>query len=1109
MNKVLFSIVLALSGAVYAKDAKLTGELGKNYIDPAMTQGKGELEVGFLNPPDSAKPQTWWHWADGNIGKEGITAELEAMKRIGLGGAHLFTVGNYPPIPNPKVPCLSPEWHGMVRHALAECDRLGLALTAQDCAGWTTAGGPWITPDKAMFHVVCERQSVTNGGTVTLAAPPSWPEKGASYYRDIAVLAFPTPAACLEPATLPSPTVTSGFDGTPDVSVLNRSEVQTKDKKAESIACTMASKQPGWVQFEFPKAVTCRSVLIMGGGRECIEPDEQRPSVWAGDDGKHFQKVIQLSTFVCVYNCAEDGVTHAIPATRARFFRLVWDSPTQLILKRVTWSALPVITAHKAQVGDEGRTLISEPNLPDEADSTVDPAGIVDLTAQRDAQGNLTWTAPAGSWTVLRVGYRGTGKGNAPAPSEASGLECDKFSREATSFHFDNYIGRILAEAKAAKSKAMKGVLVDSWEAGTQNWSPVFRDEFRKRRGYDVLPYLPAYAGFIVGDRECTRRYLRDARQTGSDLVSENFFGTLKKRAHENGLQLYAESCGGSGAGVMVADGVQHYLYTDIPMTEDGGRPMRESVSAARLMGKSVVAMETFTQGGGADWSSHPRNLKSGGDGYFCSGISRLVFHTYAHNVNVERLAPGPAFWKYGLPFSRGQTWWEQGRAWITYLSRCQFLLQRGKGAADTLCFYGEEPAGPIPNVFVKHASVRDTWGKLPKGYDFDLLPAEFLIKDLAVRDGLLAGPDGAAYRLLVLRDSDRLTPEAAAKIRKLVKAGATVLGPKPQRSPSLQGYPRCDEAVRAVGNDVWGDCDGKTITQHTFGKGRVFWGVTVAEALKVMALQPDFTYTCKDANANIRFIHRRDNDREIYFVACQGPGSVDIEAGFRVSGKRPELWDPVTGRMHEASSFRQEGGRTFLPLHFEQAGSIFVVFRASMDADATGRAKSNEPTLTEALTLKAPWSVSFKGWGAPESITFATLEDWTKRPEKAIQYYSGTAVYRTTFDWSSPVPEKALLDLGKVEVIATVFLNGTDCGIAWTRPYRVEIAKALKQGRNALEIHVANTWANRLIGDELLPVAERKTWTTYHAFTKDSQPIRSGLLGPVVIQTECDVRLK
>ena len=702
---------------------------------------------------------------------------------------------------------------------------------------------------------------------------------------------------------------------------------------------------------------------------------------------------------------------------------------------------------------------------------------------------------------MLRVGYRNTGKHNAPAPKEASGLECDKFNRETVSFHFDQYVGAILNDAESVGSRAMAGVLVDSWEAGTQNWSPVFRDEFRRRRGYDVLPYLPALAGFIVADRDITHRFLRDVRQTGSDLVSENFYGTLAERAKKHGMKLYAESCGGCGAGVMVADGVQHYLNVDIPMTE-AGRPMKEAPSAAHLQGKPVVAMEAFTQGGGANWNDCPASLKHGGDGFLCAGINRIVFHTYAHNPNVTRIHPGPAFWKYGLPFSRGQTWWELGRAWITYLSRCQSLLQRGNAAADVLYFYGEEPAGPIANVFTKKGRNPDTWSALPKGYDFDLLPAEFLIKSLSIRDGLLAGPDGAAYRLLVLRDSDRMTPEAAARIKSLVRAGATVLGPKPRRSPSLSGYPQCDQIVRSIGDEVWGGCDGKTVTQHHFGKGLVFCGTTVQETLAAMDLPPDFTATSDDANAEVRFIHRRDRDAEVYFLANQGPGAVHIEAGFRVGGKKPEIWDPVTGRTRDAASFRQAGGRTFLPLHLDRAGSVFVVFRTPTTADAAGKAKDNVPGFREALTLTGPWTVAFApGWGAPESVTFAALEDWSKRPEDGIKYYSGTAVYRTGFDWKATVPGAVHLDLGAVAVIAEVRVNGVDCGIAWTSPYRLDITEALKPGRNELEVRVANTWANRLIGDERAAGTARRTWTTYHGFTKDSPLVRSGLLGPVAVQ--------
>jgi hypothetical protein len=1057
----------------------------------AMT-ARDDLENGFLNPPDSAKPQTWWHWADGNISKEGIVAELQAMKRIGLGGATMFTVMGYPPKPNSKVLCLSPEWHELVRVALRECDRLNLALTVQVCAGWSTAGGPWITPDKGMQHVVFSKHTVGGGQTLKLAAPPSWPQRGDTYYRDIAVLAFPTPAACIGDLVLPAPKVTSSFAG------LDTSRLREGVEEVKKVIEIPAGRS-GWVQFEFPASVTCRSLLI-AGAKEERSPDEHRAVVVASDDGREFHEVCRLSTYLSNDAAVGVGVVHAIPQTKAKFFRLAWKGPVKLKLRQIAWSAEPAIYSYDSKIAEVGRTLIAEPVLPTEDGIAVPLDKIVDLTSRLDAQGDLAWTAPAGTWTVTRIGYRNTGKVNEPAPPEATGLECDKFSREAAIFHFNNYVGTILKDAAAVGGKGMRGVLNDSWEARRQNWSPVFRDEFRRRRGYDPAAYMPAFAGFIVGDRDITDRFLCDIRQTCSDLVSENYYGTILEQAHKHGLYYYAESCGGSGAGTMVADGLQHYLHVDFPMTEFG-RPLKEACSAGHVANKKAVALEAFTEGQGANWEDCPAGLKPDCDASLCVGINRIIFHTYAHNPDVARVYPGPAFWNYGMPFSRGQTWWEMGRAFITYLSRCQFLLQRGKAAADVLYFYGEEPAGPIPGVFTGTWGNFgcDQWPALPKGFDFDLLPAEILIKSLSAKDGKLTLPDGTTYRLLVLRDSDRMTPEAAAKIKELVQAGATVMGPKPRRSPSLTGYPQCDQLVRQIGDEVWGDCDGKTVAQHAFGKGRVFCGTTLKETLAAMPLAPDFSAGGATADADLRFIHRRDGEAEIYFVANHAQQTADITAGFRVSGKQPEIWDPIAGKLHDAYSYRQESGRTYVPLHFERFESVVVVFRRPAAAVAASRPA---PTFREALRLNGPWKVAFTpGWGAPESVVFDSLDDWSKRPEDGIKYYSGTAVYKTALDWNGPVPDAVCLDLGEVAVIAGVRLNGTDCGIAWTSPYRVDIAKALKPGHNELEVRVANTWANRLIGEGRVAGATLHAWTTYHRYTKDSPPVRSGLLGPVTIQ--------
>lgn len=1073
-----------------------------------------ELKCGFLNPPDSAKPHTWYHWREGRINTEAITAELEAMKSIGLGGVTLFAVASYGEI-GQKIPCLSSEWHDRIRFTMRECKRIGLSFNFQNCPGWSHSGGPWITPDKNMMRVVSTKHMIDGGFTLKLDAPPSWPDSGDIYYRDIAVLAFPTPIGYKDLSLLPASKVTSNFI-IGDLTWLNKT--LNRDTDFAQVSTQIINQgESGWVQFEFPTVVTCRSVTITGSPNTKL-PDEHRVVIFASDNGFDFKKVVRLSSYFSVYHRKEPCVNHAIPKTKARFFRLVWEGPAKLSLSRILLSSEPVIYSQNSKTGELGRTFIDEPILPIEMDSIVPLDSILDITHHLDTQNKLTWTAPLGkSWTVVRIGYRSTGKRNAPAAPEATGLECDKFNPEAVALHFDRYAGEIIKDAEAVDFTNLAGITFDSWEAESQNWSPVFRDEFRKRRGYDVLNYLPAFTGFIVENREQTDRFLRDIRQTMSDLVSETFFGGMRKLAHKYGLQVHAEACGGGGAEAMTSDPVQHYLHADIPMNEFGD-PLKVAVSSAHIKGQRVVAIEAYTQGR-ADWNSHPALLKPQGDMALCTGVTRFVFHTYAHNPDIEKIYPGPAFGPYGLAFSRGETWWEMGRAWIDYLSRCQFLLQTGKSVSDVLYFYGEEPGGPIPMVLETGYSESDKWAKLPYGFDYDLLPPEILIKDLSFKNGKFVLPSGTAYRLLVLRNSSLMTPEAAEKIKSLVKDGAIVLGPKPQRSLSLSNYPLCDEIVKKIGEEVWGNCDGKTAIRNSFGKGQVFWGITLKEVFNIISLSPDFSVTNSSENSNLLYIHRQDEDTDIYFISNQSD-SIDFEAVFRVEEKKPEIWNPVNGSIKDTLDFYQKDGTTHLTLHLDSKASVFVIFRETVSKYTTSKTVGNNSLTKQKSPVNGPWEVKFTpGWGAPETIEFTELEDWSKRPENGIKYYSGTAIYSTSFNWDTPIAKNIIIDLGRVEVIAEVKLNGKICGIVWTPPFQIEITSVLKQGRNDLEIKVANTWLNRLMGDGkgINMGAEKHSWTSCNPFTNDpkytvsgvpvriyseekTKPVISGLLGPVNI---------
>lgn len=1072
--------------------------------------GADELEEAFREPPPEAKPQTWWHWMDGRVSRDGITFELEAMKAIGLGGFQLFNGGtNWQPTAESETPCLSDKWKAMVRHAAAEAQRLGLDFGAQLAGGWSGPGGPWITPDKAMFFVECRQTNLAAGASATVEAPPSWPENGPSYYRDIAVLAFPTPPAMLLPpnpkpalaASLPSPGLTN-------LNLNLKFNVYSAKPTADTFNHKLENTTNGevWVSFTFPEPVTCRTVILKSS---CMgmETQTQKPLLYAGDDGTGFRFIAQLEGVSCLPNSWYQNVEHAIPPTRAKVFKLVWKAPYVVDLRQAEFSPRPSLTAFHGKTARETFSVASPNVTPEESGVCVAPEKIVDLTGARDAAGRVAWTAPEGQghWTLLRVGYRNKPMRNAPSPREASGLACDVFDPAVASFHFDQFMGLILNEARACGSRAVKSLLLDSWELESQNWSHAFADEFRKRRGYPVRDFLPAYAGFIVGSRDTTERFLRDARKTGTELVCENFFDVMRRRARENGLTFIAEgfSC---GVGTFAADPVEPYLHVDVPMTE-AGWSMREASSAAHLTGNPLVACEAHTSR--ANWNDHPASLRAREDAFFRMGITRVVFHTYAHNADPGRLFPGPAFWSYGTPFSRGQTWWRQGRAWIAYLSRCQALLQRGQFVGDVLAAYGEEMGGPVTGVYGGASGLGglyawDPMRDLPEGYDYDLLPAAFLRDALRVfPDGSVGGPRGSRYRLIVLSGHAKsVSPAVARKLKSLVADGAAVLGPRPTTAAGLTEQARADAEVAAIGREVWGVCDGAKVKSASYGKGRVFCGLKPGEVLQALGVAPDFCHTGPHRNS-LSHLHRRDGETDIYFVVkWQGALPQKTEMGFRVAGRQPELWDPLTGAIRRADAFRQADGRTWLPAEFgSEHETLFVVFRKPIAVDAQGTAAGNRPVFERSFEVAGPWRVAFNGWGAPSSATFDKLVSWTERPEEAIRYYSGTAIYRTSFEWTNDVPEAAHLALGRVGVTAEVVLNGKPCGVAWTEPYRADVSGALKRGKNEMEIRVANTWANRLIGDQNLPEAQRKTWTSYVGFTADSPLFPSGLIGPVTIR--------
>lgn len=1146
----------------------------------------GDLEAAFQDPPASARPWVYWFWLNGNITKEGITADLEAMQRTGIGGVLIMEVDQGAPLG--PVGFMSPKWRELFQHVVAEAGRLGLEVNMNNDAGWNGSGGPWIKPEESMQKVVWTETEVE--GPRAFDAVLARPEAVANFYRDIAVLAVPAVGAY----------------------------------RIENIQVKAAY-----------------------------------------------------------------------------------------------------------QIGGVG--LAAGKDLP--AEMRIDRARLVGLTSKMNAEGRLQWQAPAGKWTILRFGHTSTGVENAPSPASGRGLECDKLSKAGIEANFAGMMAKLIADVGPAAGKTLVTTHIDSWENGSQNWTARMREEFRTRRGYDLLPFLPVYTGRVVDSLEISERFLWDLRQTVSDLVVENYAEHLKTLAGRHGLKLSIEAYGGP------TDNQPYAGRADEPMCEFwiGGGAMqtcKEMASAAHTYGRPILGAEAFTAADQERWLEHPASIKALGDQAICDGVNRFVFHRYAMQPWRDR-RPGMTMGPWGIHYERTQTWWEWTPAWHQYLARCQHLLRQGRFVAD-LCYLQPEAS---PQGFIGHP---------PQAYDYDNCGAEVVLRRMGVKDGRIVLPDGMSYRVLVLPETDTMTPELLRKIGELAKAGATVIGPRPVKAPGLTDYPSSDETLRRLADEIWGNCDGKTVTEHAYGAGRVVWGLSPEQVLRQMGVRPDFV---SPVGVRLRYIHRSAGDTDLYFVANPRPHDVRAVGTFRVQGKRPELWWPDSGRIDRNPVYAESEGATRVLLPLGPSGSVFVVFREKggpaadapvalshegrpvwslleagprlvvrsarygvlddpqrtrdvrdrvqrlvdlgersfvvrsmaeggdpafgvvktliVEYDIGGKhfsAKGQDPDtihltgeapkitvdkalygvlddpkrtrdvrqrvqrlvdagevsfpvprmaegddpaflvvktlvieytmdgrkftargtdldtmnlavpeaservaevrgaagrrqleawkpgryelqvaggasrsidvagVPEPLEVGGPWSVRFApGWGAPEQVSFDKLVSWSDRDEEGVRHFSGEAVYEKTFAVPAELKSagrRLYLDLGEVQVMADVKLNGRSLGLLWKPPYLLDISDAARTGDNTLEVKVVNLWPNRMVGDEQLPEdssrnpdgtlkewpqwlqegtpspAGRFTFTSWRLWRKDGPLLRSGLIGPVCLRSTAIVEL-
>ena len=1021
------------------------------------------IEVGpFVDPSKEHRPETWFHLIGGNVAKGGLAADLDAVASAGISGIQLFhgQFGGPWPGVSPQIPCLSADWDDLIRFAADGCAARGLSFKMQNCPGWSMSGGPWIAPSNAMRNLTYSRTDVTGGKPVRLSLPvPDWQMESRLKaedldYRDLFVLAFPTPAGD-----------TPGFH-----------ETKPKERTDKDGVLKLV--------YRFDKPMAFRSV-------ELPSPRQMNHD-WAYDPGVTVS-VRGVSAEV-PQGCWQDGVPftmalgdmppsaewtveikHAHPVnvsfvrfrTGARLHN--WEGKAGWVLRGLGGSRSCATAAETAALHTDAQERVPPVYVRSDA--------VLDLT-DNFKDGTLEWTPPAGAWTILRIGHVNNGTRNGPAPKEATGWECNKMDRAGIDAHFAAYIGR-LANGPLAGGK-LKGFVVDSWECRRQTWTRSLESDFRAARGYDFRKKLPAVFGWVIDSPDKTEDFLRDWRQTLGELVEKNYYARMDELARAYGMTAQYETAFGD---VLPGDLMAFWKYCDTPMCEfwfpraessvgqDDFKPIIPCASAAHVYGKGRVAAEACTSMR-LKWDEDFKNLKGTINHAFARGVTHLVFHTYTHNPRTDWLPPGSSFGHcIGTPFIRGQAWWKHMPEFTKWVARCETMLEAGKPVNDILWYLGEE---------VSHKPSERS--PFPPGYKYDYVNRDALLNRISVKDGLFTTPEGVTWKVLWVPERRWMSDAVKAKLSHFIKCGSRVV------------YGSAKDVVEGIKPDV--TCSGDGPSDWRKGERPVEW------------------------------LHRRDATADWYFVSANGMDPYSGEVTFRMEGD-VTVWDPVTGKCYAPEIPHAEEGSTTVKLDLASAECVFVVFRrggsrSCATADKPGGSRSCA-TAAETAALHADaqervppvslrdWTLSFPdGWGAPASLKLDKLASWTELPlGEEGRHFSGTATYTATFtcaDARERVPPASnavsalTLDLGEVETVADVFVNGKKVRTLWTPPYRCAIGEFVKDGANELRVDVTTTWFNRLAYDAGLPEKDRKTWTIAGP-KKGTPPKPAGLLGPVSLR--------
>lgn len=1025
-------------------------------------------ETFFKDPPKVFRPQTWFHFIGDNVSREGMDADLEAIAAAGISGVQWFHGafgGRWPGVEHPIVP-LSAEWDDMVAYLARKARSLDLRLTIQTCPGWAMAGGPWVEPKDAMRDLVFSRTDVAAGEALTLVLPKGAPsEEEWRDYQDICVLAFPTPEGDF-PEPLAIGDVRSAEAGWAAL-LQGGKGVSAKAGGSHTISFTVP-------EGSVVRTVELPSVNSMNHSFN-YTPGVKIRLVAVGEDGRR-TKVLDTQLPMASWQDNAPVVLAVDEAPSSARMELTVSHEHDLSLQYVRFYSGARKNEWPAEAGRTLRARESGAEHPLQSDAAfVKSAEVLDISEAMKADGTLSWTAPKGAsgWTILRFGHVNSGRRNSPAPAEATGWECDKLDTRGADVQFSNYVGRLQRGPAAGLAS---GMLMDSWECNNQTWTWRMEEEFAARAGYDLRKWMPAFTGYVMDSQETTSRLLTDWRRTVSGMYGEYFFKRMTDLAHDAGLKVQYETAGGD---VVAMDIMEYFKWADVPMCEfwhpisEGYvgdlnfKPVKPTASAAHIYGKRRVAAESFTSFD-LNWDEHWEMLKEVANLNMTEGVTHNVFHTYTHNPQVGFLPPGTSFGSgIGTPFLRGQTWWKYMNAFTTYLARNTYMLERGLPVVDVLWYLGDE---------VPHKP--DQRAPFPAGYKYDYCNADVLLNNLSVKDGKICTAEGQAYSLLWIPECERMLPETLEKIEGLLAAGAkVVLGNPPTGLATLGGGKAAQKRLDRLVASVW-------------RKGRKS---SLSSALKDFGIRPRLIAE----DGEVLWTQRETAGATWFYVTA--PVGGEFHGKLRLLADGPaQFWDAVTGEAWSIES-AQDGPYRVIDLDLLRSQNGYIVFRK--DDGSVQKALPAEPSHSLSILH---WTLTFpEGWGAPEEpLQLDSLLPWKDLEiSEEGKAFSGTATYRTIVELTPEMLHpQAVLDLGEVDMIADVRINGQSAGILWAHPYRLPAGSFLKVGENTIEVDVTSTWFNRLTYDASLPEAQRKTWTI--SGPKAGGDLRnSGLLGPVFLK--------